>query len=204
MKLKSSSEVLKKLIEDTTNNKIDWIVSIDSLLVKASFEQELTPNKKLNFKIIYYIEHPKSTTLHIYFNKKDTWGSISKSVLDIGGSKRRNESNEISKLLRDILLKEEKLQKNIEIELDDEFKIGDRIIVIKEQDFRKEEIVGQKGTIINQFNKNGLKFLVEFDKNFNYLLINSDFNYDENNSKVVDGKCWIMDPNNIRKINDKK
>lgn len=197
----NSTEVLNKLIKETEDNTIKWTVAIEKLIVRATFEKELTPKKKLNFKILYYKEHPKNTSFHIYFCKKDNWGSISVTVMDIGGSKKRNESREVLKFLNIILLKEE-LKDKVEIELDDEFSIGDRVVVVKEQDFRKDDIIGQKGTIVNQFYKDGLKFLVEFDNNFSYLLINSDFDY--SNHKLGNGRCWIMDPNNIRKINNKK
>jgi len=201
----NSSDVLKKLIEDTESDKIKWVVTIENELVKSIFEKELTPNKKVVFKIVYYNQHPKSTKLYVYFNKKDNWGSTTLTIMDIGGNKKRNEARIVSQLLNKILLKEEKLRNEVDIELDDEFAIGDRVVVIKEQDFQKDVIVGQKGIIVNQFNKDGLKFLVEFDDKFSYLLINNDFNYEINDkNNIKSGQCWLMDPNNIRKIGYKK
>ena len=69
----NSSDVLKKLIEDTESDKIKWVVTIENELVKSIFEKELTPNKKVVFKIVYYNQHPKSTKLYVYFNKKDNY-----------------------------------------------------------------------------------------------------------------------------------
>lgn len=195
---RSKREILDNLLSDTESDKIRWEVTIEKKLVKAIYEKVITPSKNIFFKIVYYIDHPKSTKLHIYFKKHNKHGSESETIFDLGGNKKKNESKYISQILNKILLKEEKLRDQVHLDLDGVFKIGDRVVVAKEQDFQKSDIIGQKGTIVNTFTRNDNEvFLVEFDKKFSSLLINNDFNFD---SKCVDGNCWIMYPENIEKI----
>lgn len=197
---KSKREILEKILKDTESDKIVWDVILENKYVKAIFEQNITPSKQLVFKLLYYIDHPKSTKLHVYFKRHDKRGSQSDTIIDLGGHKKRNEAKFVARILNKILLKEEELRNKINIDLDDDFKIGDRIVVVKEQDFQRSEIISQKGTIVNIFNDNeGDKILVEFDNKFSDILINKDF--EPNINRCSDGNCWIMNPENIRKIN---
>ena len=71
--------------------------------------------------------------------------------------------------------------------------------MVEENDFNKDEIIGQKGTVVNQFvrEREGVIYLVEFDNRFNDILISSDFVYGK---KPGDGKCWLILPDEMRKI----
>lgn len=196
--MKTDKELINKLIIDTDENKIKWDVEINDTSVKATYEKKLSEGKKIVFRIIYYKQHTKSTKLHVNFIKKETNGvNSSNTIYDIGGHKRKEEVRIVSHLLNKVLLKEEK-SRGIKIELEDQFEIGDRVVVIHDQDFEKHEIVGQKGTIIKELKNEFVHvFLVKFDNKFSNILISDEFNFDKN---VKDGDCWIMQPENIKKI----
>jgi len=208
----TNKEVINKLSQDTNDGKIKWEVDLTYnyagkeariAVVKTSHDIKITEKKKLVFKIMYYVDHPKNTKLSVNFITNVDGVNSSKTISDMGG-KKREESRIINQLISKILLDYENLKDKIEIERDDVFNIGDRVVVIREQDFPKEKIVGQKGTIIKELERDGnARFLVEFDNKFNDALFDEK-KFDYGATRVDDGNCWLMDPNNIRKIISKE
>jgi hypothetical protein len=206
--MKSLREVINKLILDTNDGKIKWKIDVEKIFVRATYEKMLTSDKKITFKIVFYPDHTKGTKLHINFIRKKDGVNSSNTIMDIGGSKKKEEVRLVLHLLKKII---EKVGFNLpfdELNMDDdddEIQVSDRVEIIKEQDFRKEECIGQKGTVIKEFNKgNKIFFLVEFDEQFSSVLVGSDFDFNRAKAGFSDGKCWLMDPNNLKKIKDKK
>jgi hypothetical protein len=168
------------------------------MFVKATYIEQLTDNKFLMYKIVYYQEHPKSTKFYIMFKTKSNGSMSSKDILTLGGSKNHDEVRLISHLLKKIL-KKDKNYKDIEIEIDNIFKPGDKVIVIKGEDFGEDE-VGEKGTIIREDSIHGVKhYLVEFDHQFRDILIDRDYTFDSKR-KPFPGNCWFIKPDNLRKV----
>ena len=150
---------------------------------------------------MYYKDHPKSTKLYITYEFKSERSGHSISILDLGG-KKRQEADEISRLL-EIILSDKSEYRDIKLSYsDDKFEIGDRVVVIKAQDFDGNEI-GQKGNIIKEItNKhNALFYLIKFDNKFEECMIDDDFDFGD--EELKDGNCWAFKPDYIKKISKK-
>jgi len=206
----SNKELIQNLAKDTEEGKISWEISIEPKFIRATYTLQVTKNKKLVFKVVYYIDHPKGTKLTVNYQLKGDYGTAHKEIHDLGGSKRRAEVKEISMLLNKILLKEEEkrnnpeLSKIVDIDYEDVFEVGDRVVVTREQGLGKKEI-NQKGTIIKELinSKNDLSYLVKFDNRFSDLLVDDeDFDF-LSATQLRDGNCWAFRPENIKKIKDK-
>jgi len=202
-KQKSRVDVINDIDKATEKGDIEWNVEIENKFVRATYHQELTPSKKIVYKIVYYLEQTKSTSLHINFLNKIEGVTHSKTIMDLGGSKRRNEVKLISHILNKILLKEEDERLKVNIEIEDVFTVGDRVVVIKPQDFNKDEIVGQKGTIIKEVDRvTKTLYLVKFDNHFHDVLFGEESFF--GGTVVREGNCWLMEFDSIKKIKDRK
>jgi hypothetical protein len=199
MTIKSNKQILKNLLKDTEDDKIRWDVSIEKYFVKATHVITPTKNKKLTFKIVYFIQRPKETKLNIIYEINTEYSKKNMSIIDIGGKSKKAEVKEISYLLNKILLKEEKAREFPEIFIEDQFKIDDRVVVIKEQDFDKEEI-GQKGTIVTELKDafDNICYIIRFDNHFSDILIDDKESF--RTGKMISGNCWAFSPENIKKI----
>ena len=196
----SKKEIINKLIDDTNINKIKWKITVDSQFISASYNQEITRNKKCVFKIVYYKTHPKSTKLFIDYEIDEKYATSTQSIIGIGGNKKV-ESKDISFLLSKILSKNDKY-KDIKLDLEDNFEIGDRVVVVRSHDHGEIEM-GQKGTIIKWLvtDKDEPFFLIKFDNRFSNIMVSDDF---EIGDVPKDGDCWVYRPDAIRKIDSKK
>lgn len=206
MELKSRKEILKNLFKDTSGGYMIWDVFVDNQFIKTSHKLKVTETKSVSFKIVYYKNHPKSTKLYISYEFKNEHNGHSISILDLGG-KKRQEADDVLLLLKTILSENEYKNpefKDILIEINDKFKIGDRVVVIKAQDFDGDEI-GQKGNIVKEItNKHNILFyLIRFDNEFDACeMLDDDFDFDD--KKLKKGNCWAFRPEYIKKISQKK
>jgi hypothetical protein len=200
--MKTKREIFNKLLIDTDANKIYWEISLEEMYVKATYIEQLTDNKQLLYKIVYYKEHPKSTKFFVIFKTKSHGSLASKDIFTFGGNKKIDEVRLIAHLLKKVLKKDEKYN-DIEIEIDNVFKPGDKVIVIKGEDFGEDE-VGEKGTIVREDSIRGEKYyLVEFNYRFRDVLIDRDYTYGCKRKAQL-GNCWFIKPDNLRKVFKKK
>lgn len=200
--MKTKREIFSKLLNDTDDKKIQWEISLEEMYVKATYIEQLTENKHLVYKIVYYKEHPKSTKFFIIFKANSYGSKTSKEIFTFGGNKKQDDVRLISHLLKKILKKNKKY-KDVEIDIDNVFKPGDKVIIIKGEDFGPDE-VGEKGTVIREDSIHGDKhFLVEFDNQFRDVLIDRDYTFGCKR-KPLPGNCWFIKPDNMRKVFKKK
>ena len=192
----SKKEIIKKLLDDSEADKIKWKIMINDQAIVANYIQKLTDSKKCTFKIVYYKDHPKSTKLFIDYEITDKYATNTQSIMGIGGNKKA-ESKDITYLLSKLLAKDEKY-KDVKVDLDDHFEIGNRVVVVKWHDHGEIEM-GQKGTIVKWLvtDKEEPFFLIKFDNRFSNILVNDDF---EIGQVPRDGNCWVYRPSAIRKI----
>lgn len=194
----SKKETLSKLLEDTESGKIKWEVSIERDFVRATHTINPTPNKSLVIKIVYFLHHIKGTKLTADFTIKGQRGKQDMAVLALGGKNKKEEVKQISYLMSRILLKEED-SRNIDIFIEDKFEIGDRVVVVKEQNFGGNE-VGQKGDIVSEStDKDGsIVYVIKFDNHFDDILVDAEEAI--RTGRLKDGNCWAFLPRNIKKI----
>ena len=189
--IKSKKEILRNLLKDTESGKIRWEISIEKALVKATHIIPVTSLKHIIIKIIYFNDTPKMSKLNILYQQIGEHGVHTKLITNIGGKNKGAEVKEVSYLLNRILLKEE--QRNVDIFIEDDFKVGDRVVVIKTQDkeFQGEE-KGQKGTIVGDLTENNVvMFVVKFDNHFSDILNDDDSKF---------GNCWAFWADNLKRI----
>jgi hypothetical protein len=202
-------EIVKKLIKDTKDDNIKWTIKIDRQWVRAEHSMEVTPNKILNFKLVYYTDHPKGTKLYVTFNIKHYKGSsTSHTIYDIGGKKKRVESKEMLSLMNDILLKEESNRNvidKIKGQLDEykpgpyELQIGDWAMVTHDPEFDMAD--GKEGRIVSEITDTDdtFYFLVDFEDPFYEMLVDQDFDFEREDFKVG-GTCWPFEPQYLKKV----
>jgi hypothetical protein len=203
------SEILDNLNKATDEEKINWKISIDREFVRAEYEFQTTETKKIRFRIVYYVNHPKTTKLFIEYDKRKTYATIVEQIIEIGGKNNKIESRKISQLIQKILLKNDKY-KNIKIEIyNDEINVGDKVIVVVPKRELTDTIVqlakGEKGTVIEEIEDiTGEKFLlVQFDQKFMEQMVSANFAFGEE-SLSSEGDCWPFEPKFLRKISDDK
>jgi hypothetical protein len=113
---KTRNQILKQILQDTLNDKITWIIDdINEEYVRVKYILQLTPNKKLTSRIVYFINNPKKTTLYVSMEVSGMrFGEKSTSIIPVMsfGSSMRGERKTIIYLLNNILLKEEKEEEN--------------------------------------------------------------------------------------------
>jgi len=202
----SRNEIINNLNKATDEGKIVWKVIVDRQFIKAEYEIEITKTKKVTFKIIYYVYHPRVTKLTIEYDIRKEYATITNPVADIGGKNGKTEARQLSQLLQKILSKNE-IYKGIEIKIEnDEIQVGDRVVVVKprkERDVIVQLANGEKGTVINEMDDihGEIFLLVEFDQKFMDKMVEPDFMGDED-SLTSDGRCWPFEPKYLRKIQD--
>lgn len=191
-------DILKKLLEDTENDKIKWKVDIEKDFVRATHVINPTPKKSLVIKVVYFLQHVKGTKLTADYVIIGQRGKHEVTVLDMGGKSKKDEVKQISYLMSKILLKEE-TNRNIDVFIEDKFETGNRVVVVKEQDFKGKEI-GQKGTIMSERTDrdDNTVYIIKFDNHFDDLLVDADEAV--RSGRLKDGNCWGFLPQNIKKI----
>lgn len=188
--IKSNKQILKDLLEDTENGKIRWEISIEKALVKAIHVIPVTTLKQIVIKIIYFNDAPKLSKLNILYQQIGDHGVHTKPITNIGGKNKGSEVKDVSYLLNRILLKEEQ-DRNVDIFMEDDIGVGDRVVVVKEQDFGGKE-KGQKGKIVADLTEdNVLLYVVKFDNHFSDILNDDDSKF---------GNCWAFKPENLKRI----
>ncbi len=200
MDLNKPKDVLKDLLRDTENDKIKWDVSIEEQFIKATHYIDVTKNKKVTFKLVYFLNHPKGSKLTIIYDVRTDFSKRSATLMDLGGKNKKSEVKDISYLLHKILLKEERY-KDVEIFIEDKFDIGDRVVVTKVQEFNGDEL-GQKGTILAELSGRDKEvlFLIKFDNKFSDIMVDGEFAL--NTGQTRDGNAWSFKPENIKRIKD--
>jgi hypothetical protein len=190
--VKSSREIIGSLFQGIEDNNIDWEVSINGNIVSAVYDCPITNQRTIYFKIIYNHHKPEDTklTITIVTTTKKTF--ITTLLFSIYKEK---DGLSVIKDLNHLLDKILSFNDNyLKYHNTDELKVGDRVIVTQEQNFKGKE-VGKKGVIVNKIDigkKDEDYFTVCFDIKFS-----DDLTY----SKVAkNDKCWIFNSNHLQKI----
>lgn len=195
--MNSRKDILKSLLDDTMSDKIDWKITLEKDLVKASHTIKTTPNKTILFKIVYFFHHKRGTKLTIDYELKTEKSKHNRSIVDMGGRSNKGEVKEISFLMKKILQK--KNYPNIDIFVDDnEFKDGDDVVVIKSEFDGKD--IGKRGKIISVlFNvREEPHYIVQFDEIFDDALF--DHESALMSGAMKPGDSWAYKPGFIKKI----
>lgn len=210
-------EIVKKLISDTETNKVKWNVIINPQWIRAEYSIEITSNKFLNFKLIYYIDHPKGTKLLVDYYVKTSMTAANHSLYNVGGKNKEAESRELLSLMNIVLLNEEKnrndnnpniniinniIRKQLE-ESKPDFNIGDKVIIKGDPHFEMAD--GMEGKIVSEISDTDDTFyyLVDFEDPFYEMLVYPDFDFEKDDFKVG-GTCWPFEPQFLKKIIEKE
>lgn len=191
--MKTSKEIIESLIKGVEVDKIDWEVNVSSNIVKATHDCPLTKNRTISYKIFYNHQIPDNSRLNIIMVTKTERMVTTTPVVSI--TKEKDGIiiiKEVNLLLEKIINFHDLYRKN---QNTDQLKVGDRVIVIKEQNFGGQEL-GKKGTLISEVDigKKDMKyFTVCFDIRFS-----NNLTYSETAKK---NNCWIFNASRLQKIN---
>jgi len=207
--LKNKEKLNKKDILDKISNddNLEWDITIEQQYIKATSFLDVTNNKKIIFKAVYYIDHPKSSRLNLIYDitmklSNTKTKTKQEEIYDTFGGKKRQEARQVSLLIKKILSKNDKY-KNIEIKIEEIgfLNVGDRVDVIKGDSFDGDDH-GEKGTIVNEIDSKTNKpfYLVRFDNKFSPLLVDDDFTFDKiEDYEGTDCDCWPYRSFHLRK-----
>ena len=116
---RSRKQIIEELLDDTERGNIVWVVTINPNYVRAIYNYEITPNKKIVFKLLYFIDDHRRTKLSVDYDMRKEKGTLVTYIMDFGGKTHKNEIKELTYLLNRIILKEEERRKKAGIIVDD-------------------------------------------------------------------------------------
>jgi len=190
--MKTARELIGNLLQAVETDNIDWDISINHNIVKAVYNTPLTKERTIYYKIIYNHQDPKETKLAVSIGEAKKERIKTTFVMSIDKNNfHESVINDINILLDKILIMHDYKKKHSK---GDEIKVGDRVVVIKEQNFGGVE-VGKKGTVIRKVeitSEGDSYWTICFDVKFNNRLTYS--------PPATKETCWIFGSDKLKKI----
>jgi hypothetical protein len=99
----NKKEILNLLISDTENGKIKWDINIEPSYFKSEYILSLTNKKRLKLKVLYFQVRVKHSKVIISMEKNIDGKWVSKTIIEMGGKKNREDIRIIESLVEKIL-----------------------------------------------------------------------------------------------------